>query len=153
MSRVPSLGSCTEKSSLALEATGLTFGKFCGNKKLLSKSADKISHSGTQGRSSNLKRAWLSTMTYRGKNLYIIHKHTCIYTQARNKRFVKQSVLPSYFLSMLFSQNPNAVNCPLHWFLHPLMSPPEVWKTRVWFSKPSYIISSTGLGKKTAQLN
>lgn len=108
----------------------------------LSKSADKISHSGTQGRSSNLKRAWLSTMTYRGKNLYIIHKHTCIYTQARNKRFVKQSVLPSYFLSMLFSQNPNAVNCPLHWFLHPLMSPPEVWKTRVWFSKPSYIISS-----------
>ena len=103
-------GSCTEKSPLKLwlwrpQASLLARGLWETETPPL-KGAHKISYSGTQGQSSNLKRVWLFTMTYRKKNLYIIHKHKCIYTQGWNKCFVKQSVLPSYFLFYAIQSKP-----------------------------------------------
>lgn len=142
--------SCTEKRPFKLwlwrpQASLLARGLWEIETPLL-KGTHKISHSGTQGRSSNLKRAWLFTMTYRRKNLYIIHKHTCIYTQAWKQKFC-ETICPALLFSILcYSvKKTNAVNCPVHWFLNPLMSPPEVWKTHIWFSKPSYILSSQWL--------
>lgn len=107
-------GSCTEKSSLALEATGLTFGQESVGNKLPSQRVQTKFHTlAPRARSSNLEKS-LALYNLQRKETFILYINTCIYTSQETKRFVKQSVLPSYFLSMLFSQNPNAVNCPLH---------------------------------------
>ena len=139
-------GSCTEKCPLKLwlwrpQASLLARGLWETETPPL-KGAHKISYSGTQGQSSNLKRVWLFTMTYR-KKTFILYTNTNVYTHKAETNVLWNNLsCPHIFYSMLFSQNPNAVYCPLHWLLHPLMSPPEVWKPCVWFSKPSYIISS-----------
>ena len=136
-------GSCTEKSPLKLwlwrpQASLLARGLWEIETPPL-KGAHKISHSGTQGQSSNLKKAWLFTMTYRKKKKPLYYnKHTCIDTQGWNKRFVKQSVLPSYFLFYAIQSKPQC--CLLS---TTLISPPTNEST--WSLKTMRMIFKTFL--------
>ena len=97
-------GSCTEKSPLKLwlwrpQASLLARGLWETETPPL-KGAHKISYSGTQGQSSNLKRVWLFTMTYRKKKpLY--YTQTQMYIHTRLKQMFCETICPALIFSIL----------------------------------------------------
>lgn len=133
--------------TLALEATGLTFGqRSVGNRNSTHKGCTQNFHTLGPRAEGVIWKEPGSLQWPTEEKTFILHINTHVYTHKPETKVLPNNLSCSHiFYSMLFSQKTNAVNCPLHWFLHPLMSPPEVWKTHVWFSKPSYIISSQWL--------